>query len=321
MKEPTYRQTLISAWQVVWENKILWILGLLSIFLGQLGFSDIFGKIWSIFDASLSQKGVPLLPLLRLDISGGLWSILGLVWLAIICLSVITLLVFLAVSSQGSLIMYVAEWFKTGKHQTLAKSWRVSLKHFWSVLLVNVIRQVLMFGLLFAFTFLASRFFVSPNLTQGFIFAVSSVAVLFVSLIFSALTVYTLCYVVLDGKGMRTSIKKAWLLFSDHFLVSLEVGALLMFLTFLLIVAVIAGSFFAFLPAALIWIAGGITNLVVLAAVGLVLGIFLLLLFIALAAGFFNAFTISAWVFLFMKMHKEGVSSRAIHFFKYMFSR
>jgi hypothetical protein len=321
MKEPTYRQTLVYAWHVVWENKILWILGLLSIFVGQLGFSDFFGRIWSLFDASLSQKGVSLLPLLKLDISGGIWNMLGIIWLAIICISIITLLIFLAVSSQGALIAYAAQWFKTGQHQTLAKPWKTSLKHFWNVLWVNLIRQAVMFLLLLTFTVMANYFFNSPTIAQGFLFAFLSVVSLFVSLVFSAVTVYTLCYVVLDGKGLVKSISKAWLLFSDHLLVSLEVGALLMFMTLLLVVVIIAGSFLAFLPAALIWIAGGITNLVVLAAVGLVVGIFLLLLFITLVAGFFNAFTISAWVFLFMKMHKEGVSSRVIHFFRYMFSK
>ena len=93
-----------------------------------------------------------------------------------------------------------------------------------------------------------------------------------------------------------------------------------MLLNFLLVVVILAGAFVAFLPAMLIWIAAGITNTVVLAAVGFSLGVFLLLVFIVLVAGFFNAFTTSAWVFLYMKMHKEGISSRTIHFFKHLFS-
>ncbi|MBI2037529.1 MAG: hypothetical protein HYT15_01160 [Candidatus Magasanikbacteria bacterium] len=321
MKEPSYRQTLGHAWQVVWENKILWILGLLSVFLGQIGFSDTFGRIWSMFDTTLTGQGFSLRPLLIFELTGSFWNIFGLAWLMVICISVFALLIFLAVASQGSLITYVAEWFKTGKHQILAKSWRNSVKHFWSVLLVNIVRQALMFLLLVAFAYTANYFFNSGNLAQGFLFALGAVLLLFFSLVFSALCVYTLCYVLLDGKGVVKSVKKAWMLFSEHLLVSLEIGVLLMLLNFLLILAIVIGSFFAFLPAALIWIVGGITNLAVLGAVGLVIGIFLLLLFIVFSAGFFNAFTISAWVFLFMRMHKEGLSSRSIHFFKYLFSR
>ncbi len=321
MKEPTYRQTLAHAWNVVWENKILWILGLLSVFLGQLGFSDIFGKIWSMFDGSLAREGVALAPLLKLNFNGELWSALGLVWLSIICVAVFFLVMFLATASQGALISYAADWFKNGKHQPITKPWHKSVKHFWSILLVNVVRQALLFLLLLGFVLIAENFFVSRTPLEGFIFATSAVLILVASLVFSALCVYTLCYVVIDGKGVVESVKKAWALFSDHLLVSLEVGLLLMLLNFLLVLVIAVGSFFAFLPSVLIWVAAGFTNLVVLAAVGFMLGIFLLLLFIALVAGFFNAYTISAWVFLFMRMHKEGVSSRTIHFFKHMFSK
>ncbi len=321
MKEPTYRQTIVHAWNVVWENKILWILGLLSVFLGQLGFSDIFGKIWSVFDDSLTKGGVALVPLLKLNFTGGIWSALGLVWLSVICVAVIFLVIFLAAASQGTLISYAADWFKNGKHQTLAKPWNKSIKNFWSILLVNVARQALLFLLLLGFVLIADYFFVSRTPLEGFVFAASAVLVLLASLVFSALSIYTLCYVVIDGKGILVSIKKAWALFSEHLLVSLEVGVLLMLLNFLLVLVIAVGSFFAFLPSIVIWVAAGFTNLVVLAAVGLMLGIVLLLLFIALVAGFFNAFTISACVFLFMKMHKEGISSRTIHFFKHMFSK
>jgi hypothetical protein len=321
MSEPTYRQTIMHAWQVVWENKILWILGLLAMLFGQIGFSDIFGKIWSISDETLHEKGMSLSPLLTLDISGGVWNMVGVVWLVIICLPVIALLVFLATASQGSLIAYAAQWFKNGKHQTLAKPWKLSIKHFWSILAVNIIRQLALFLLLWVFTFITGYFFASDTIGKEFLFAALAVVVLLASLVLSALSVYTLCYIVLDGKGIAKSFSKAWQLFSEHLLVSLEVGVVIMFLTFLLVGVLIAGSFFAFLPAALIWMAAGVTNLVVLAAVGLIVGIFLLLLFMAFVAGIFNAFTICAWVFLFLKMHKEGVPSRVVHFFTYMFSK
>jgi hypothetical protein len=74
MKEPTYRQTLAQAWNLVWHHKVLWILGLLSVFLGQLGFSDMFGRVWSFFDSSLSQEGFALLPIIKLNIYGGAWE-------------------------------------------------------------------------------------------------------------------------------------------------------------------------------------------------------------------------------------------------------
>ncbi len=175
--------------------------------------------------------------------------------------------------------------------------------------------------LLAGFMVVANDFFNSTSWSGSFLFAASAVAVLFASLFLSAFSVYALCYLVLDGKGLAKSLKKAWALFSEHFLVSLEVGLFLMLCNLVLVLAIVAGSFFAFLPAALIWIVAGVSNTVPLALLGLVTGIFLFLVVAAIMAGIFNAFTTSAWVFLFIKMHKEGVSSRLIHLAKYMFSR
>lgn len=320
MKEPTYRQTLIHAWDVVWHNKALWILGLFSVLLGQLGFSDIFGQFWSVSDVITGGSAI-LLPGINLNLAGDIQSVLGIVWLVGICLSVTILLAFLAVTSQGTIISYAAEWFKNKKHPKLSKTWNHGLKHFWSILFINILRKVLLVVLLVAFGFALRYFVYSQSLPQGFLFAVSLVLVLFVSLFISIISVYALCALVIDGKGIKSATAKAWAIFSEHTLVSLEIGLLLMFLNFLLVTVIVVGSFFAFLPALVIWLAAGITNTVILAGIGLAIGTFLLLAFIVLVAGFFNAFTISAWVFLYIKMHKEGINSRIVHLFKHLFSK
>ncbi len=318
MKEPTYRQTLAHAWNVVWHNKALWILGLFSVLLGQLGFSDIFGQFWSVSDIVTGGTAI-LLPGINLNWSGDIQNVLGVVWLAGICLALVILLVFLAVTSQGAIISYAAEWFKSKKHPKFSKPWNHSLKHFWSIFLINILRKILLVLLLVAFGFVLRYFLYSQTMSQGWLFAISLVLVLFLSLFISIISVYALCALVIDGKGVGAAIKKSWSIFSQHVLVSLEVGILLLLLNFLLVTVIVVGSFFAFLPVVLIWLAAGITNTVVLAGIGLAVGVFLLVVFIVMIAGFFNAFTTSAWVFLFMKMHKEGINSRIIHFFKHIF--
>ena len=321
MKEPTYRQTLAHAWDVVWHNKTLWILGLFAALLGQFGFSDIFGKIWSMTDISATGGWNFLLPTIKLNFPGDVWSTLGIFWISIICVSILAFLVFLAVTSQGALISYAADWFKSKKHQKFSKPWGRSLKHFWSIFLINLLRKVLLVLSLALFGLTLNYFIFSQNLPQGFVLALSLVVILFLSLFVSIISVYALCALVIDGKGARAAVAKAWDVFSHHTLVSLEVGIILMLLNILLVVAIAAGAFLAFLPAILIWLAAGLTNTIVLAAIGFYLGIFLWLAFIILIAGFFNAFTTSAWVFLFMKMHKEGINSRIVHFFKHMFGK
>ncbi len=147
MKDPTYRQTLGHAWEVVWHNKMLWILGLLSVFLGQIGFSNIFGKIWAMFDFGLPEDQEGFFHLLKVLVSGGTSSFVGTLWLVVICGLVATMVIFLATVSQGALISYVADWFKTRKHnKTLDKSWQNSLKHFWNIFWINMVRQLGLFS-------------------------------------------------------------------------------------------------------------------------------------------------------------------------------
>ena len=319
MKEPTYRQALIQAWNAVWRNKVLWIFGLLSVFLGQLGFSDVFGKVWSISEFGMKDKALFLLPKLSLNMTGDVWSLLGIILLGGICVSIVILIIFLGVTSQGALIANAAEWFKSNKHQKAAKSWKYGLSRFWHILWVNVFRKLALVLLLVVFGLALSYFLGSQALGSSFLFAVSLVLLLLLSLFVSILSIYALCYVVIEGKGIGGAIKKSWQLFSRHILVSLEVGVVLLLLNFVLLAIIAASAFVAFLPATFIWLIAGATNIVALAAAGFLLGMFLWLVFLGFIAGFFNAYTTSAWAFLFMKMHKEGINSRVIHFFKHIF--
>lgn len=321
MKEPTFRQALVQAWTAVWHNKVLWIFGLLSVFLGQLGFSDVFGKVWSLTDFGMRDKAMILLPKLSLDMSGNIWSMLGVILLGGIGVSIVVLILFLSVASQGALIANAAEWFRTGKHQRTAKSWRYGLLHFWNVLGVNVLRKISLILLLAAFGLVLKYFLASHVISSSFLFAISMVLLLVLSLFISILTIYALCYSVIDGKGLFSSLKKSWILFSHHMLVSLEVGAVLLLLNLVLFAAITAGAFISFLPATLIWLVAGATNTVALAAAGFVLGLFLWLVFLGFIAGIFNAYTTSAWTYLFMSMHTNGVTSRTLQFFRHLFSR
>lgn len=321
MKEPTFRQALVQAWIAVWHNKVLWIFGLLSVFLGQLGFSDVFGKVWSLSELGTSEKAWILLPKFNLNFSGDIWNLLGIILVGGIGVSVVVLIIFLGTTSQGALIANAAEWFKSGNHQRAAKSWRYGLLHFWNILWVNVFRKIALVLLMAAFGLVLKYFLDSRAVGSSFFFAVSLVFLLIASLFFSILSIYALCYVVVEGRGLANAVKKSWSLFVRHVLVSLEVGVVLLFLNFVLMAAIAVGVFVAFLPATLIWLIAGATNIVALAAVGFVLGLFLWLVFLGFIAGIFNAYTTSAWTYLFMSMHTEGITSRVVRFFRHWFGK
>lgn len=319
MKEPTYRQALRQTWNLVWRHKILWILGLFSILLGQFGFSNFVGQFWSL-SADGSYQGIEFLLLsFAIRASGSVWTVVGLVWLAGILLALSVFIVFLATASQGALISYAAEWFKNNRFSSISKSWQKGLANFWSLLGINIIRKILLVLSLLSLACVFRCFFILDNFWINLLFAGALVLLVFISLFISVIAVYASCYVVVDGKGIWLAIKKGWSLFAKHILVSLEVGILLLLLNFVLLAAILAASYAAFLPAVLVWLTAGFASSISLANAGLALGLILWLIFVVLLAGVFNAYTTSAWVYLFTKMHKEGIVSRLFGWFRGLF--
>ncbi|MFA5062328.1 MAG: hypothetical protein WC526_04240 [Patescibacteria group bacterium] len=312
MREPTYRQAFVQAWHAVWHNKILWIFGLLSIFLGQFGFSSFIGQFGTLATSGLNQGIQTLFPQYLITLPTGLWGVLGIVLVFLIMAALFVFVAFLAVTSQGALIYFASEWFKGNKVITIAKAWKKGLQNFWEILAISIVRQVLLLFFIILLGVIFNYFFSSNTFVSGLLIALVIFAVLFIALFISMIAIYAACYAVVDGKGFFSAIKKSWNLFHRHMLVSLEAGVLLMLMNFILVALVFITSFLAFLPSILIWLVAGITNYTALIAAGFFVGIGLWFVLLAALGAFFNAYTVSAWVYLFQKMHKEGIVSRLI---------
>jgi hypothetical protein len=137
--------------------------------------------------------------------------------------------------------------------------------------------------------------------------------VLFFYLVVSIIYIYTLGYVVIDNKRVKDSIIRAWQLFSRHILVSFEAGIILMFFNLVLVVFLVTGLLLAFLPSVIIWLVAGMIDMLGLAIFGFLLGLSLWILIVVLSAAIFNAFNTGIWIYLFMKMHKDGIASRLVY--------
>ncbi|MFH1292432.1 MAG: hypothetical protein ABIH87_04530 [bacterium] len=318
MKEPTYEQAIAKAWQVVWHNKVLWVLGLLAAFLGQFGLGDFFGRVWLLYN-----KGTVI------GLSSHFWqgqgfscmsglnwhNILGLVWLVGILIIILIAVVFLTVASQGALIAYTSEWFKNDSFTDFSKAWRQSLTHFWQVL-----GAIAIYKAVFASLLLLSLLLLNISDKAGghiivWVLGICLGIILFFYLIFSILYIYTLGYIVVDNNKFVQAWQKSWQLFSKHVLVSLEVGVVLMVVNLLLFVLIVSSMLLAFLPALIIWLVSNLLGLSGLAAFGFMSGLFLWILIVVLISSVYNAFNTGVWMYLFIKMHKQGIASRVLHWF------
>ncbi len=322
MHEPTFRQALFSSWQLVSRKKSLWIFGLLSALLGQWGLSDFVGAFYR--EASNGFAPWRMNMLINL-VQAWNWHrvsvILLVLWLLGILLLLVASIIFVAVCSRGALIAYAIHWYKKESVLPLHEAWNKGVKIFYPLLIVTVVGRGLQLILMGLFSFVALRLIDSNFFGQEFLILFVATISLFLVLVVEAISIFTSGYLLLENKNIQRSFFKGWNLFSHHLMVSLELGIVLMFFTVIFLGVVIYGSFAAFLPSLAMWVIAGITGFNTLIAFGMYSGMVLYCVLVLVSAGIFNAFVTCSWMYIFMKMHHEGVASRVVHFLKNIFTR
>lgn len=322
MREPTYRQALFNAWKIVWRHPPLWIFGLLSIFLGQWGLGDFLGQFNLVMNNNLAWPPhfwvffTKTVDIINFNYFG--WLLLG--WVGLIFLLIGLVIIFVTIVSRGALIFSAATDYKSRK-ASLAVAWHAGVKSFWTVLFLNIIGKLSQAVLILFLSYLFLSLYWSGSALAYFGLALSCAFVLFLSLLLESILIYSSNYAVIDGDKFGKAVGRGYELFASHVLVSLELGLILLLVNCLLMVLLVTGSFFIFLPSLLLIFIAGFSGLQILIFIATILGVILGIIFVVLLGSFFNAFTTSAWTYLFMKMHHEGVVSHLTHYFSKFFRR
>ena len=111
------------------------------------------------------------------------------------------------------------------------------------------------------------------------------------------------------------------LLFSRHVLVSVEMSLLEIIFSFVPAAILIVGGFWLLLPSVALTLVASVSGMSYLILVGVYTTLAAYVLLVALVGAIFNAWITSSWMFLFMKMHREGVASRVMHYLARVFRR
>ena len=321
MHEPTYRQALKASWRLAWNHKILWIFGLFAAFWGQMGLMDLLSKL------TLSSSYLGFSPVWwmtpRIWFNTSLYNQLGfnnstwiwLIWLGVLLLGMLALLIFMSISSQGTIIKSASKMVKSDDLPDLEKAWQAGTKHFWRLLFLNVFKKIILVCLGFFLGALAVLLtFVNSGLNILF-FIILFIILAGVGMIISFLAVYAAAYVVVENYKLFEAIGAAWKFFTKHWLVSIEVGLIVLVLNVALTIVAVAGLFLVFFPSLLFWLGAVILSSQLLVLIGTLVGFILLTLFIFLLVAIFSVFNISIWTYLFAKMHHEGIKSRILHYY------
>jgi len=323
MHEPTFRETFENAFHLTVKRKSLWILGLLSALIGQWGMGDFIGTIYRSYNNGFRLS---LFVYFFDFVKAFNWSRPAVVfysfWLLFLVVLLTVAVVFIAVASRGAIVSSTIHWYRNREILPLSKAWNDGVENFKSVFFITLFSRVMQ-GLLLYLFILATNFLLKvDSFGHSFFIILSASIAILLALAVESASIYAVGYSFVGRqKSLRKKLESGVSLFNEHMAVSLEIGLALMFLSVLFLIAIIYASFIAFLPSLLLWVIAGFSGLEILLKIGLLLGVLIYTLIIFISAGIFNAFVSSVWMYLFMKMHHEGVVSRIFNFFSRFLNR
>lgn len=325
MSSPLYRQALSHSWRLAWQHKSLWVFGMFAAFLGQMGFLELVsrtsltaatklsplgfaGSVWEILKAFVTADVEWQMPL-------DAWAWLG--WLVVAVVGIALLLLFVAIVSQGALIEATAFSVRKKNLPDAGRCWHAGVSHFWKLLAINFARWLIFCGLVLAVSVAALNVFLNGGTGDMVLFILLFVLATAVGMVLSFMVVYSAAYVVVEEKKLGKAIEHAWQLFLDHWLVSIEVGLIVLLLNIVVGAIVLFGFMLTFLPTLISWFIALLTANPALWTAGLIAGAFFFVLFVVFVGSVFTVFTTAVWTYLFMAMHHVGIKSRVLHWLNY----
>jgi hypothetical protein len=310
MNKPIYRSALKEAWLLTWRHTSLWLIGLISVlFAGSFGLGNFISQLIATMATGGRAAWFLTFHMPNLGVSK-LSAVFWLIWLCGILIILACAIIYVSVTAKTSLLVAVAEYYKKKSAPKLSNMWNRGIKFFWKIFTIELARKISLFliGLIFGIIWVL----LPPQL--GILNAIVDIIALTFSIILAwvvtAVAVFASGYVVIDGKTLRHALEKSWELFHEHLFVSFEVSLILTLLDVLLIAVFVAIVWAAFVPSLFVWVLAGIFGSQILAIFGMMLGLILFAVIVALAGGIYNTFYTSVWMYLFLKMHHEGIASR-----------
>lgn len=310
----SYRIILKKAWQHTWKYKYLWLFGLFAALTSAGGsweyslLSQSFGS--NIIESSYLQLE-KIISIFETGVSfgAGFWSVLtSNIWNAMNMITVLILMglfffifIWLSITSQGALVNSVKKLL-TGKKKMGEFSYREHLtvghKNFWPIFAMNILIKLFITLAFFIISIPLLILALKDIAVLGFIYIILFVIFVIIATGFSLMIKYAISFQIFEEAGFVESIKKAYHLFRNNWLISLEMAIILFIVSFL------AGLGFALLASVVLlplFITSIALSMIWLTWVVIYLGIILVILF----GSILTTFQISAWTELFFHLKEQ----------------
>lgn len=202
---------LARAWKITWDNKVLWIFGILA-GLGSGGGGNGFNSRFSNFGNRPGER--PELPprveefIDRFSADPTmLFAIIG----GVMCLIILIALILLALSSigRGGLIGGVQIVEANGK-ATFGEAWNVSLRHFWKLFLIRLLTGFLTF-LIILILVVPGGILTGLTLGVGVVCLIPLICVaVILAIILSIIAYFAQIAAVIEGVSIMDALRRSW---------------------------------------------------------------------------------------------------------------
>lgn len=319
MKEPLYSQSIAHSWRLIWQHKMLWIFGLFAALLGQMGILDFLANVTVSSSQITTSPPLMLLTEFLTPLQTGYTEVMSadrwvwFAWVLLVLIAAVVFFVFVSVVSHGALIHASAQSVRSKKMLNTSTAWDAGLYHFWRLFAITAVKKIIILILSAAVGWATINVVLEGGVGDTFLFLFIFLLACVVGFLLSFLAVYAAGYVVVEEYSFGEALAAAWKLFKDHWLVSIEVGGIILLCNLGVTILVLLGLFLFFVPAMMVWVIAMALGSGVLFVGALVVSLILATIFTIFLASLLSAFTTSVWTYLFMKMHKHGVHSRILH--------
>lgn len=310
----SYRLIVKKAWDIAWQHKYLWLLGLFASIVAASGTFE-FQFLSNSFQSgalenpyyylntiliSLESLGLFLLGLVNL-FSYNILTILNTLTVLIIVAAILISFTWLSVSSQAGLVV-ASEKIGTSKRKVSDLSIRKLItaghKNFWSVLGLNVLINVAVVFILSIISLPLLILSAKYSISLSFLYTLAFIVFIPLAIAFSLMIKYAIAFKVLEGDSFLDSLKNSWDMFTENWLVSLEMGIILFLISFVVGFIIILLLYIFILPYFIFALDYGLIPLIVILAI--------LAFFLVLAVGsFLTTFQIAAWTNIYVEL-KNG---------------
>lgn len=315
-----YRKILNQSVKIAWKKKYLWFFGLFAIILTgndadfeilNRFFTDssqsIFSPLQSIVDSGLlTSRGLGnMFKLFQADPI----SLLSGVLILVIIVLLILFVVWLMIVSQSALVKNTANIIAS-KENNIQTGVESGIKNFWAVLGLNILNKIAVAIAAFLIAFpVTTSLFNSHPIVSVLSYLVMFLVLIPVALSISLLLKYAIAYRVIKGEDFIGSIKKGFSLFTNNWLVSLEMAVTLFLINFLASIIIIIVLLMLIWPFFLLSYAVAAVSTALLLFVQM-LAIATLFGFVAASGSFLAVFQISSWTGLFIELINKGGTSK-----------